>query len=209
MRIPTAEELAAAAPDRIRRIAARVHPTAAPTAARFLRTGAGLARSSSAVPLLQAGSGLPVPPPPPAFSEPEVAAVEPPASPFDVEPAIEVEPPPPPLSSSRNRFVPPVPPPPPAFYEPEPASCRRPPAAPGVLRPSRPLSSPHSPSSSGFLRARGGTSRRAGRSVRTRVRAGARALPRGDGKPRADPARSDPAGAFRDRSGTRGRARPG
>ena len=68
MRIPTAEELAAAAPIEIVEPAPCVRPTGAAAAARLLRTGADLARSAPAVPLLQAGSGLrPSPPPPPAF----------------------------------------------------------------------------------------------------------------------------------------------
>ncbi|MBK9372293.1 MAG: response regulator [Holophagales bacterium] len=69
--------------------------------------------------------------PPPAFvAETERAGVEPPP-PFDFEPVTAADPPAPPaFYELEPAFVPPVPPPPPAFYEPEPAFEPPPPPPP-------------------------------------------------------------------------------
>ncbi len=209
MRIPTAEELAAAAPMEIVEPAPAFEPPPPPPPPAFYEPEAVSLVPPPPSPFYRPEAAFAVPPPPPAPDEPEVAAVLPPPPPFDMSPAVEVEPPAP--AVFEPEFVPPVPPPPPAFYEPEPAFVAS--AAPSSSRVPRggtsPFRSPDPAPSSGLRRARGGVLRRAGGSVRNRVRAGARALPRRNGQPRAGLSGSCSPGAIRDRSGARGRIRPG
>ncbi|MBK9090207.1 MAG: response regulator [Holophagales bacterium] len=206
MRIPTAEELAAAAPMEVVEPAPAFAPPPPPPA--FYEPEAVSLAPPPPSPFYRPEAAFAAPPPPPASDEPEVAAILPPTSPFDMSPAVEVEPPAP--AVFEPEFVPPAPPPPPAFYEPEPAFEPPPPSSSRVPRGgTSPFRPPDPAYSSGLRRARGDALRRAGGSVRTRVRAGVRALRRRDGQPRAGHAGSCSPGAVRDRSGARGRIRPG
>ncbi len=127
MKIPTAEELAGAAPFASAPSAPSVLPAPAfvpppppPPPAFYEPEPVSLAPPPPS-PFFRPEEVWPAPPPVSPYQEPEVAAVEPPpAAPFDDEPVLEVEPPPPPVPfEPAYRFVPPPPPPPPAFYEPE------------------------------------------------------------------------------------------
>ena len=114
MKIPSADEFAAAAP------AVAVPPPPPPPPAFSEPEPISLAPPPPS-PFYRPTESWPTPPPAPAFFEPEVASVEPSPAPFDVEPVLEVEPPPPPAPfEPEPLFVAPPPPPPPAFYEPEP-----------------------------------------------------------------------------------------
>jgi CheY-like chemotaxis protein len=138
MRIPTAEELAAAAPKEIVEPAPAFEPPPPPPPppSVFYEPEAVSLVPPPPSPFYRPEAALAVPPPPPAFYEPEVAAILPPPSPFDMSPAIEVEPPAP--AGFEPEFVPPVPPPPPAFYEPEPAFVPPPPPPPPAFHEAEP-----------------------------------------------------------------------
>ena len=84
MRIPTAEELAAAAPMEIVEPAPAFVAAAPPPPPAFYEPEPVSLAPPPPSPFYRPEAALPVPPPPPAFYEPEVAAVEPPPSPFDV-----------------------------------------------------------------------------------------------------------------------------
>jgi CheY-like chemotaxis protein len=134
MRIPTAEELAAAAPVEIVEPAPAFAPPPPPPA--FYEPESVSLVPPPPSPFYRPEAAFAVPPPPPAFDEPEVAASLPPPPPFEMSPAIEVEPLPP--AVFETEFVPPVPPPPPAFYEPEPAFVPPPPPPPPAFREAEP-----------------------------------------------------------------------
>ncbi len=139
MKIPTPEELAAAAP-----IETSAPPPPPPPAFFEPEPAAAVPPPSPGFYEPEPISLAPPPPspfyrpelvpsvePPPAFvAETERAGVEPPP-PFDFEPVTAADPPAPPaFYELEPAFVPPVPPPPPAFYEPEPAFEPPPPPPP-------------------------------------------------------------------------------
>lgn len=129
MRIPTAEELAAAAPIEIVEPAPAFEPPPPPPPPAFYEPEAVSLVPPPPSPFYRPEAAFAVPPPPPpVLDEQEVAAIPPPPPPFDFSAATEVEPPPP--AVFEPEFVPPVPPPPPAFYEPEPAFAPPPPPPP-------------------------------------------------------------------------------
>ncbi len=112
MRIPTAAELAAAAP------VGTFEPPPPPPP--FFEPEPVSLAPPPPSPFYRPDLVAPVEPPPLPLPEPEPAAVEPPPAPFDVESQLETEAPPPPsFHEVEPAFEPPPPPPPPAFYEPE------------------------------------------------------------------------------------------
>ena len=196
MKIPTAEELAAAAPMEAVEPRAGVVPPPPPPRPLSTSRSRSFARSSPPPSPFYRPERLSRSAPPPAFYEPEVAAAEPPPSPFDCG------------AGHRRRA-----PPPPPFFEPEP-DCSALRSSPPARRPPSSRSRYQFVPRPLLLRLRRSTSpnrrrRRTGEPRSSRDRAGARAVPRRDGKPRADSDRGRPGAAFRDRSGAPSRAGPG
>lgn len=118
MKIPTMEELAAAAP--LESVAPAVVPPPPPPPPAFYEPEPISLAPPPPSPFFRPEEVWPAPPPVSPYREPEVAAVEPPPAPYEVEPVLELEAPlPSALFEPAPRFVPPPPPPPPPFYEPE------------------------------------------------------------------------------------------